>query len=90
MTTDTPGRPTHRFFLGVGMMAMSFLIYPGYALIPFLPVSGSLMVGIVVVASVVSWTLFGLGALLAGKEGYPYLKAWGQCTLRRLFPRRSA
>ena len=90
MTTDTPRRITHGFSLGVGMMAVSFLVYPGYALIPLLPISGSLKVGIAVAASVVSWTLFGLGTLLAGKAGYPYLKAWGGRTLRRLFPRRPA
>ncbi len=69
-------------------MAVSFLVYPGYAFIPLLPISTSFKVGIAVVASAVSWTLFGLGTLLAGKAGYPYLKAWGGRTLRRLFPRR--
>ncbi len=87
MRTETPGRLTHWFFVGVGMMAISFLVYPGYALIPVLPLPGPLKVGIAVAASVVSWTLFGLGTLLTGKEGYPYLKAWGRRILQRLFPR---
>lgn len=62
------------FWIGIGLMVMSFSAVLLYLLIPFLPVSSDTMLGMLVGGWVVSWGLFFAGTLLAGKEGYPYLK----------------
>jgi len=55
-------------------MALSFAIYLAYPVVPFLPISrwatGEMVVGM----SVVSWGMFLVGSVLAGKKGVAYLK----------------
>jgi hypothetical protein len=77
----TPKGNSPSFWLGVGLMAASFGIYLCYPAIPFLPISLAAKVGLGVVGSVVSWSIFFVGSLLAGREGRIYL--------RRLFGLRS-
>ena len=62
------------FWVGIGLMVMSFSVLGFYVVIPFLPVSPQAMINLVVVGFIVSWSLFLLGVFLAGKEGYLYLK----------------
>jgi hypothetical protein len=62
------------FVTGVGLIAGSFLVYPAYPVIVFLPLSGSLKIAVIIVASVVSWSAFSIGVLLAGLETYEWLK----------------
>ena len=71
-----PGGPDRRFrFLaGVTLIAASFLVYPAYFVIPFLPLSGTMKLGITLIASLVSWGLFGAGSYLSGREGYEWVK----------------
>ncbi|MBI5166772.1 MAG: hypothetical protein HY998_03375 [candidate division NC10 bacterium] len=73
------------FRVGLSLMAMSFLVYLSYSFIPFLPLSGPIKVGIAIGASTISWGLFGLGMLLAGKEGYAYLKKWVKAIWQGIF-----
>jgi hypothetical protein len=69
---------THRqrvlFVTGVGLIAGSFLVYLAYPIIVFLPLSGRLKIAVIVFASVLSWSAFSLGILLAGLEAYEWLK----------------
>ncbi|MFQ5801606.1 MAG: hypothetical protein ACE5JQ_01755 [Candidatus Methylomirabilales bacterium] len=77
-----PAFPKGRaFWIGVGLMAMSFGVFLMYLAIPFLPVSLEAKVGIGIAGWLISWGLFLGGILLAGKEGYSYLK---QLLRRRL------
>ncbi len=62
------------FWIGVGLMAASFGIYLGYPLIPFLPISTTAKVAVALAGSVVSWSIFFVGGLLAGRVGRLYLK----------------
>lgn len=62
------------FWIGIGLMALSFSVFVFYLTIPFLPVSAEAMASLLVVGFIVSWGLFLLGTLLAGKEGYLYIK----------------
>ncbi len=62
------------FWLGVMLMALSFGIYPAYPVVPFLPISRWAKGGAAVGMSVVSWGMFFVGSVLAGKEGVAYLK----------------
>lgn len=66
--------PHFRFIAGVTSIAASFLVYPAYVAIPFLPFSNTTKLGITVFASLVSWGLFGIGFYLSGREGYEWLK----------------
>lgn len=68
------------FWLGVGLMALSFGIYLAYPLIPFLPISTTAKVAVAVIGSVVSWSIFFTGSLLAGSAG--------RVTLKRLFKKQ--
>jgi hypothetical protein len=61
-------------------MALSFGIYLAYPVVPFLRISGWARGGVAVGMSVVSWGMFFVGSVLAGKEGVAYL--------RRRFSRR--
>ena len=63
-----------RFIVGITLITVSFLVYPAYFAIPFLPLSDTMKLGIVVLASLVSWGLFGVGSYLSGREGYDWLK----------------
>lgn len=63
-----------RFVVGVSLITVSFLVYPAYLVIPFLPLSDTMKLGIIVLASLLSWGLFGVGSYLSGREGYEWLK----------------
>ena len=78
----TPGpRRRSSFGLGVILMAFSFGIYLAYPMVPFLPISAWNRSGVFVGLSIVSWGIFCLGFVLAGRRGVVYLR-------RRLFFRR--
>ncbi len=62
------------FWIGVGLMVISMSAVLFYLVIPFLPVSSDTMVRMLVGGWIVSWGLFFVGMLMAGKKGYPYLK----------------
>ena len=55
-------------------MAMSFLVYPAYPFIVFLPYSEGVKIAVTVAASLVSWGVFSAGIFLAGRQGYEWLK----------------
>ncbi len=63
-----------RFIIGVSFIAVSFLAYPTYIAIPFLPLSNTLKVKIVLLASIASWGTFFIGFYLSGRDGYEWLK----------------
>jgi hypothetical protein len=63
------------FKAGIFLIAISFLVYPFYLIIPFLTVSLHTKTMLFFTGLVFSWGLFGTGGLIAGKEGYPILKA---------------
>ncbi len=63
------------FKAGIFLIAISFLVYPLYLIIPFLTVSLQTKTMLFFTGLVFSWGLFGAGGLIAGKEGYPFLKA---------------
>lgn len=71
-----PGRANRRirFIAGVAFIAVSFLVYPSYLVIPLLPLSGTMKLGITLLASLLSWGMFGAGFYLSGREGYDWLK----------------
>jgi hypothetical protein len=70
-----PAAARVRFFVGIALMALSFLVYPAYSLIIlFLPVSGKIKAGVIIAASLLSWGIFSAGIYLAGREGYDWLK----------------
>lgn len=71
-------RPAARrvwFITGIALMAVSFLVYPAYPMILFLPLSESAKIGVAVLASLLSWGVFCGGFYLAGREGYEWLKS---------------
>ena len=55
-------------------MAISFLVYPTYPMILVLSLSDRMKIGVAVLASLLSWGVFGGGFYLAGREGYDWLK----------------
>ncbi|MGH7422894.1 MAG: hypothetical protein ACREJ1_04360 [Candidatus Methylomirabilales bacterium] len=55
-------------------MVASFGNVALFGIIPFLPVSSETKAGIAVIGWAMSWLLFVIGSLLAGHEGYSYLK----------------
>lgn len=63
-----------RFIAGVALMAASFLVFPFYLAIPFLPLSGTMKLEMTALASLLSWAVFGTGFYLSGQEGYEWLK----------------
>ena len=69
------------FWLGVILMALSFMIYPAYPAVPFLPISAWRKGEVVMVLSAVSWGMFLVGSVLVGKKGVAHLK-------RRFFERK--
>lgn len=73
--TVNPPYPKGRlFWIGIGLMAGSFGIFPFYFVIPFLPVSFKAKASLAIAAWVLNWGMFFVGTLFAGKEGYPFLK----------------
>ena len=71
-----PGGPDRhfRFKAGVTFIAASFLVYPAYVAIPFLPLSNTMKLSITLLVSLVSWGTFCTGFYLSGREGYEWLK----------------
>ncbi len=66
-------------------MAVSFLVYPAYLVIILLPLfSLKVKAAVILVASLVSWALFSIGMLLAGKKGYDRLKGLLKALARSL------
>lgn len=65
----TSGRsvPLWKIISGIILIGISFLIYPLYAVIPFLPLSLTLKIVVSTIGSLVSWALFSAGVFLAGK-----------------------
>jgi hypothetical protein len=63
-----------RFIAGVTLIAASFLVYPSYLVIPLLPLSGAMKLGIALLASLASWGTFSIGSYLSGREGFEWLK----------------
>jgi hypothetical protein len=62
------------FVTGVSLIAGSFLVYLAYPVIVFLPLSGNAKIGVIIIASLLSWSAFSIGVLLAGLEAYEWLK----------------
>lgn len=63
-----------RFRVGIALLATSFGVFGLYVVVPFLPLSVERKVFIVLVGSLISWCVFLIGTLLAGPDGYLYLK----------------
>ena len=55
-------------------MALSFGIYLAYPVVLFLPISGWGKGGVAVGLSLVSWTMFLVGSVMAGKEAVAHLR----------------
>ena len=55
-------------------MAVSFGVYLGYPVVPFLVISGWAKGGVAMGMSIVSWGMFFTGSVLAGKKGVAYLE----------------
>lgn len=74
-------RRAPRFWIGVALMTTSFSVYLAYPAIPFLPLPLRAQVAVGIAGSLVSWTMFFAGSMLAGREG----REW----IRRRFSRSS-
>jgi hypothetical protein len=69
------GRPRRSgFWLGVVLMALSFAVYPAYPLVAFFPMSWSGRAGVAAALVAISWSMFLVGSLFAGKKGLARLK----------------
>lgn len=55
-------------------MALSFLVYPAYSVVPFLPLSDRMKIAVTLLTSLLSWGVFYAGIYLSGREGYDWLK----------------
>ncbi len=55
-------------------MSASFLVYPAYSVVPFLPFSDTMKIGVTLLSSLLSWGIFYAGIYLSGREGYEWLK----------------
>lgn len=55
-------------------MALSFLVYPAYSVVPFLPLSDRMKIAVTILTSLLSWGVFYAGIYLSGREGYDWLK----------------
>jgi hypothetical protein len=62
------------FIAGVGLIAGSFLVYLAYPVVVLLPLSANLKIAVIIIASLLSWSAFSIGVLLAGVETYEWLK----------------
>jgi hypothetical protein len=86
-TKDPEGmgkRKSPLFTVGIVLIAISFLIYPFYLIIPILTISLRTKTILFFTGLVFSWGLFGAGGLMAGREGYPHLKA----AMKKIFKNR--
>jgi hypothetical protein len=64
-----------RFIGGIAFIAISFLVYPAYPfIILLLPSSMRVKFGVIIALWLLSWCAFSAGILLAGLEGYEWLK----------------
>ena len=69
------GRQRLRFIAGIVLIVISFLVYPAYPMIIlFLRYSPRVKFDLIVVLSFLSWIVFSVGIMLAGLEGYEWLK----------------
>jgi len=71
-----------RFIIGISFIAISFLVYPAYPfIILLLPSSMRVKFAVIIALWLLSWCAFSAGILLAGLEGYEWLKElWKQKT----------
>lgn len=81
LDSSSPKRKAFR--MGVWLMGMSFVVLPLYLVIPFLSVSLEAKVRIGIVAWIVSSVIFCVGMLLAGKDGYLYLRGFLRSQFRK-------
>ena len=63
-----------RFLIGIALIVLSFLVYPAFIVILFLPLSPQMKVAAVAAASVMSWAAFSAGIFLTGRRGYHWCK----------------
>ena len=75
MMVESP-EPRQRLsvWLGASLMVLSFGIYLAYPVVPFLSLSAWHKGGLAIALSLLSWGMFFLGSLLAGKEALGRLK----------------
>lgn len=74
-----PAGQRARFLGGVGLIAVSFLVYPAFVVILLLSLSAEMKLVAVAAASIVSWAAFSAGIYLAGRRGYDWFKGqWKQ------------
>ena len=59
---------------GVLLMASSFLVYPAYPVLVLWPAPDRARVEITLVATTLSWAVFGAGLYLAGRRGWVWLR----------------
>lgn len=71
------------FWIGIGLMITSFGFLIFYMVVPFLPVSSATMWGMLLGGLIANWGMFFVGTLLAGRDGYPYLKQLIQKLFRK-------
>lgn len=73
---EAPNGPIRRgrFVAGVTLIAASFLVYPAYSIVPFLPLSDRMKIGVALLGSLLSWGAFYAGIYLSGREGYDWLR----------------
>lgn len=76
-----PADKRARFLGGVGLIAISFLVYPALIVILLLPISTQMKVAGIAAASILSWAIFSAGIYLAGRRGFNWFKGrWRQLT----------
>ena len=64
-----------RFVVGIAFIVISFLVYLAYPIILlFMPFSVGTKIAVTIAAAGVSWCVFCTGILLAGRQGYDWLK----------------
>ena len=75
MSNAEPQKRGARFRIGIGLMVLSFALYPIYGLIAFLPIPVQAKAGAGMAGWALSWSLFFVGSILAGKEGVELLRS---------------
>jgi hypothetical protein len=78
-SSETDGKS---FWLGVMLIAASFAIYPAYPVIALLPLPVTARVGGAILGSMLSWGVFFVGSMLAGRRGVHYVKRYFSRMLR--------